>query len=818
MTPESKSALSATIRKLRERLLADLHATAEAEYRLGVAARQAGLDEARRQRRARLEDWLDEQARAEARNSGARERGAFLRELEQRAAYTLLNRLVLLRLMEGMGLRRERVLTGGWNSPGYQAFREIAPALVRDDPSEGYAYLLRLLFEDLALELPGLFGPAGHADLIPVGAATLRHLVEALDAPELASCWTDDMTLGWVYQYWNDPEREALDAKLNAGGKVAPHEIASKTQMFTERYMVDWLLQNSLGPLWLAMCRKHRWTADCERRLPDEPEPETPADADVGWNKRSGSTTAPTGGSVAPLLDPPYNAEPAPVAPHGGPVAPLLGPPYTADADADADAVGRNKRSGSAEAGPEDPQPDTTPPPTGLLRVLDERRADWRAKRDASAVSLTELMPLHSDAERRWAYYVPQPVPADAIGQAPSSIRDLRLLDPAVGSGHFLVVAFDLLFALYQEEARHRGETDDPCWSDAAIVERILGHNLHGIDLDPRAVQIAAAALRLKAKRTCPEARPERVNLVASNLRLAGLGDDDPAVLELRREVERETGIPAALTDTLLQALAGADHLGSLLQIDQAVEEAIERHESELTRVEPKQLNLMFDPDTAETPVSVSGSVSESESQSESESGELEPRRTGKATPAHQADNDATEPMGTPRFAHPPQPGPSEGDRPKDREQTKADVLERLEAFLARHTGGEDLGLRLHGEQLAAGVRFLRMLKPGRYDLVVGNPPYQGTSKMVDVDYVKRRYPLGKADLYAAFLLRGLELVREGGTSALLTMRNWMFIKQYAELRGWLLETYDLRALGDFAIGAFDAQRQTMLPRRELFD
>ena len=33
----------------------------------------------------------------------------------------------------------------------------------------------------------------------------------------LASCWTDDMTLGWVYQYWNDPERaKALDAKCVA--------------------------------------------------------------------------------------------------------------------------------------------------------------------------------------------------------------------------------------------------------------------------------------------------------------------------------------------------------------------------------------------------------------------------------------------------------------------------------------------------------------------------------------------------------------------------------------------------------------------------
>jgi len=127
-----------------------------------------------------------------------------------------------------------------------------------------------------------------------------------------------------------------------------------------------------------------------------------------------------------------------------------------------------------------------------------------------------------------------------------------------------------------------------------------------------------------------------------------------------------------------------------------------------------------------------------------------------------------------------------------------------LAAFLNRHTAGEDLGLRLRGEQLATGVRFVRIAKENAYDLVVGNPPYQGTSKMLDAMYVQRQYPRGKADLYAAFLERGLQFVGNGGTSALLTMRNWMFIKQYANLRSWLLESYDLRALGDFAIGAFD--------------
>ncbi len=96
----------------------------------------------------------------------------------------------------------------------------------------------------------------------------MREVVERLDDPELVSAWTDDTTLGWVYQYWNDPEREALDAKIDGEGKIEPDEIAAKTQVFTERYMVEWLLQNSLGLTWLAMCKKHGWTADAERVLP----------------------------------------------------------------------------------------------------------------------------------------------------------------------------------------------------------------------------------------------------------------------------------------------------------------------------------------------------------------------------------------------------------------------------------------------------------------------------------------------------------------------------------------------------------------------
>ena len=666
MTPEAKKLLSSTVRALRARLLGDLQAAMEGEYRLGVArVRDAGLGEAAARKRVRLEAWLDEQLRAQGaggKGKQARTREDFRREVEQQAAYTLLNRLVVLRLMEASGLRREPVATRGWESSAYKTLRELAPALVQGDASEGYALLLRLVGEELAQDLPGLFGSDGVAALVPVPAGTLRHAVEVLDQPGLASCWTDDMTLGWVYQYWNDPEREALDAKLNARGKLEPHEVASKTQMFTERYMVDWPLQNTLGPMWLAICAHKGWTPEAEAN--------------------------------------------------------------------------------------------------GTLAALEARRVDWRGKRERGEVALTELMPLHTDAERRWAYYVPQPLPADAVAQAVPSVRALRLLDPAVGSGHFLIVAFDLLFALYQEEARHRGEADLEKWSPRAIVERILEHNLHGIDLDPRAVQIAAAALWLKAKQACPDAQPRRLGLVAANLRLSGLKKDDPALVELRREVERDTGIPEALVDTVVEALKGADHVGSLLRVDDAVEQALDAYEQGPTR------------------------------------------RTGKAAQGFLFGANEAHPTGT---GTPEGPSfPAEQRELIGREEAKNTILDRLEGFLKAHTHGDDLGLRLRGEQLAAGVRFVRLIREGQYDIVVGNPPYQGTAKMADAAYVQTTYKKGKADLYAAFLERGLQLVRAGGVSALLTMRNWMFIKQFSELRQWLLENYDLRALGDFAIGAFD--------------
>ncbi len=656
LTAAAKSKLASVIRSFRGTqenpngglVLKGLRDRAESEYQLSLSQTQADLPEAQRVQRRRLESWLMEQARADLSGTKVKDRQRALEQSKARhlaaaiklAGATLVNRLVVIRLLEAQGMSKPAVVTGGWDSAGYREFRdEFGPALCKDE-SEGYGFLLKLLYDELALELPGLFGLVGLVDLFPVAVSVLRAVVEALNDPLLESAWTDDTTLGWVYQYWNDPEREALDKKLDDRGKVAPHEIASKTQMFTERYMVEWLLQNSLGQQWLAICDRNGWT-----------------------------------------------------------------PQVVAD---------------------------------GTLNELETRRADWRERREKGEVALDALMPIESEQAARWKYWVKQPE-LDGEG-VPGSIKELKIFDPACGSGHFLVIAFDLLLAFYAEEARHRGVV----WTAKEIVESILENNLFGLDLDPRAVQIAAAALHLKAKGACREARPKVLNLVASNLNLAAFPVDDPARVELRAAVEAETGIPGALTDEIVEALKGADAWGSLLQVDWAVEVAIGEYEKGLQKA-------------------VQGNLLESE---------LQPERAL----------------------------PSLGEGP----EVRAILLAKLEAFLTRCTRSDDLGLRLRGEQLAAGVRFIRMVRGVTYDLVVGNPPYQGTSKLADSYYVKRHYKEAKADLYAAFLQRGIQFVKPGGLSALLTMRNWMFISQYSKIREHLIEAYDLRLIGDLETGAFE--------------
>ncbi|ENY9753092.1 BREX-1 system adenine-specific DNA-methyltransferase PglX, partial [Pseudomonas aeruginosa] len=95
----------------------------------------------------------------------------------------------------------------------------------------------------------------------------------------------------------------------------------------------------------------------------------------------------------------------------------------------------------------------------------------------------------NSRLEEQMEYYIPPEKPESDFLKI-TGPEDIKVCDPACGSGHMLTYAFDLLYAMYEEEG----------YDPADIPEKILTHNLFGIELDERAGELAAFALTMKAR------------------------------------------------------------------------------------------------------------------------------------------------------------------------------------------------------------------------------------------------------------------------------------------------------------------------------
>ena len=82
-------------------------------------------------------------------------------------------------------------------------------------------------------------------------------------------------------------------------------------------------------------------------------------------------------------------------------------------------------------------------------------------------------------------------------------------------------------------------------------------------------------------------------------------------------------------------------------------------------------------------------------------------------------------------------------------------------------------------------IIFQASLLNQKYDVVVTNPPYMGSKNMsADLkEYLEKNYPLTKRDLYAVFLERGVNLVKDYGFSSMVTMQGWMFIPAFEKFR-----------------------------------
>ena len=148
-------------------------------------------------------------------------------------------------------------------------------------------------------------------------------------------------------------------------------------------------------------------------------------------------------------------------------------------------------------------------------------------------------------------YYIePEQVETDFLRI--SSPEEIKICDPACGSGHILVYAFDLLYAIYEEEG----------YDPAGIAEKILTHNLYGIEIDERAGALAAFALTMKAltRQRHFFDKPVRPNIcVMENIEF------DKKEWENYMNFIGQDLFPAQLQATLHQ-LKEAKHFGSLIR------------------------------------------------------------------------------------------------------------------------------------------------------------------------------------------------------------------------------------------------------------
>lgn len=162
--------------------------------------------------------------------------GASLVKLVEAAAYIQWHRLLFARFLLERGLLRD--------ATNIAVSLTDCRAEAAMDPAAGDAWHVAAGYA--ARMLPGVFPPDDPAEalaLAPEDAHALRARLEALAAPVFQA----DDSLGWTYQFWRAAEKKRIN---ESQVKIGAAELPAVTQLFTEPYMVRFLLHNTLGSWW----------------------------------------------------------------------------------------------------------------------------------------------------------------------------------------------------------------------------------------------------------------------------------------------------------------------------------------------------------------------------------------------------------------------------------------------------------------------------------------------------------------------------------------------------------------------------------------
>lgn len=349
--------------------------------------------------------------------------------------------------------------------------------------------------------------------------------------------------------------------------------------------------------------------------------------------------------------------------------------------------------------------------------------------------------------------------------------REIRLLDPACGSMHFGLYAFDLFEAIY-EEAWDKGlcpalQEAYPEKADylSDVPRLIIEHNIHGVDIDPRAVQIAGLSLWLRAQKTwkdTPAAGRPRVR--RSNIVCAEPMPGSDAMLEDFVQT-LDPPLLGELVKTVFDKMQLAGEAGTLLKIEEEIRTAIDDAKAQWEKLGAAERDLFSAEELNQT---------------------LRPGAQQELTGVEKALTTDHRPLATDFFNT---------------------AEERIYAALRDYAESAEAGdyqRRLFAEDAAHGFAFIDLCRK-RYDAVVMNPPFGDWSTKFS-SHSRIAYPNSYSDILAAFVDRGGQILDPGGRIGAITSRTCFFLSSFTKWReNVVLGFLQPELLVDLGYGVMDA-------------
>lgn len=151
--------------------------------------------------------------------------------------------------------------------------------------------------------------------------------------------------------------------------------------------------------------------------------------------------------------------------------------------------------------------------------------------------------------------------------RTPKPLHEVKIIDPACGSGNFLLYAFDFFYELYIDQIENYGAD----YEESDIAKLIIENNLHGIDLDDRAIQLAQLGLFIKAKKKRSSIGEINYNVVSSDFYL-------PEYDRVRQIFEQGNTLDKnqkELIEKVWSDLQNAYKFGSLVKINEQIQEQL---------------------------------------------------------------------------------------------------------------------------------------------------------------------------------------------------------------------------------------------------